>query len=103
MDGQHDEPHEGIVSGAIKPEQQRHIGDGDAEHPDRNDSPDPNFDIGRCLAADDQQAERARRHHRARHAHDAAAQRIGMHDRDNHEPRRGVIAKMGSKEHRPHG
>ena len=86
------------IAGAMQAQQQRHIGKGDAGDADGDDAPRPDLDIGRGLGANAEQAERP-----GQRPHDTdqpARQRIGVDDREDHQPGGGEIADLGAQQHR---
>ena len=85
------------VAGAMQAQQQRHIGKGDAGHADGDDAPRPDFDIGRGLGTNAKQAERPRQ--RPHRTDQPARQRVGIDDREDHEPGGGEIADPGTQQH----
>ena len=99
-DQDHD-PQRGEIGRTVKAEQQRHVGERHAEHREHHDAPDPHLDIGGGLVADDEQARLARggRHQRLRRADHAAAEHVGVDDREDDDARPQRAADFGREQH----
>ena len=98
MHDQHHHAQQRGVAGAVQAQQQRDIGEGDACDGDGQDAPRPYLDIGGGLGANPKQAERPGQ--RPHHADQRARQRIGIDDREDHEPGGREIADPGAQQHR---
>ena len=98
MHDQHHQAQQRRIAGAMQAQQQRDIGKGDAGYADGDDAPRPDLDIGRGLGANAKQAERPRQ--RPHHADQPARQRVGIDDREDHEPAGRAIADPRSQQHR---
>ena len=97
VDDQPDRLQQRIVRGVGEAEQQADLGDGVADHADDDDAAGPTHGVGGGQVGDVQQAEAVvgGGEHHARDAEQCLAQRDGVDDREQDQPRQRVAAEGG--------